>query len=637
MILIRQDAGARPFAATLARGCAVALLLFAPAARADGPATPEQLIDRYVTVTGGADALAADSVLHVKAKLVSAGLRGTLEAWQRTPGSIMEVVNIGTVRTRQGFDGESAWRTDLANHKVDPLEGKDREYMAGNGWFANEQWARPGHGGAALAIGSHAYYQDRAIVSVHVTPPVGPAQDLWFDEDSGLLVRITHRRDQYHWNEMFSGYRLIAGRKRWTVASEGDSAFGAAAFSRVVIDSVVRVSPADPAVFSPPATARKLVTWTRAHGVLQVPFRYRRGHVWIMASINGAAPGEFILDTGCTLTAIDAAYGRRIGLGTEGAMSVEGVGGTGEAGFVHLRSLRIADKLGASVMVEDLKGTTLALGDEMTPLDWDDTAGLIGYDVLSRFAVELDFDRHLVFFRDPATFTPPADAKPLPMTLNRGVPTVEVTLNKDCTGQFMVDVGNATWMGVNSGQVEKCHLAGVARKEVQQWVGGIGGNFPESVCRLDSVRIGPFSWSEPVAGLTTHHWGAAGSTEIQGNLGTSVLERFRCTFDYAHGTLWLAPSARFPERDHFTRSGLLVVRWSGRVYVGGVVKHSPAAEAGFKVRDVVKAVNGKSVDLWTPEALMKLFDEGPAGATVKVTIERDLADQVMEMTLADVL
>lgn len=636
MTITRQDARAWLHAAVL-RACLFMMLMPASAARADAPATAQQIIDRYVAVTGGAGALAADSVLHVKAKLVSAGLRGTLDAWRRAPGSVMELVNIGTVRTREGFDGESAWRTDLTNHKVDPLEGKDLEYMASNGWFENEQWARPGNGGAALTAGSHAYYDGRAIVSVHVTPPLGPAQDLWFDEESGLLVRTTHHRDQYHWNEMFTGYRLIAGRQRWTVASQGDSAFGAGAFSRVVIDSVVRVSPGDAAVFSPPATARKLVTWTRAHGGLQVPFRYRRGHVWIMASVNGAAPAEFILDTGCTLTAIDAAYGRRIGLGAEGDMSVEGVGGTGQAGFVHMRTLRIADKSGASITVQDLKGTTLALGDEMTPLDWDDTAGLIGYDVLSRFAVELDFDRQVVVFRDPATFTPPADAKPLPMTLNRGVPTVEVTLNKDCTGLFMVDVGNATWMGVNSGQVEKCHLAGVARKEVQQWVGGIGGDFPESVCRLDSVRIGPFSWNEPVAGLTTHHWGAAGSHEIQGNLGTSVLERFRCTFDYAHGTLWLTPSARYRERDHFTRSGLLVVRWSGRVYVGGVVKHSPAAEAGFKVRDVVKSVNGRSVEQWTPEALMKLFDEGPAGSSVKVTIERDLTDQVMEMTLADVL
>ena len=49
-------------------------------------------------------------------------------------------------------------------------------------------------------------------------------------------------------------------------------------------------------------------------------------------------------------------------------------------------------------------------------------------------------------------------------------------------------------------------------------------------------------FTEPVAGLTTHHQGSAGSLEVQGNIGTTVLERFRCTFDYARGTLWLALS-----------------------------------------------------------------------------------------------
>jgi len=183
----------------------------------------------------------------------------------------------------------------------------------------------------------------------------------------------------------------------------------------------------------------------------------------------------------------------------------------------------------------------------------------------------------------------------------------------------------------------KCRLLSLQHKEVQHWVGGIGGAFPENVCRLDSLRLGPFLFQEPVAGLTTHHQGSAGSLEVQGNIGTTVLERFRCTFDYAHGQLWLAPGARFAEREAFTRSGLWYTRWAGVVVVFGVVRGSPAEDAGLKIRDVLRSINGKSVEKMTPEELDRVLRDGKAGSTIKLTYERELKEETVEMTLADVL
>jgi C-terminal processing protease CtpA/Prc len=116
-----------------------------------------------------------------------------------------------------------------------------------------------------------------------------------------------------------------------------------------------------------------------------------------------------------------------------------------------------------------------------------------------------------------------------------------------------------------------------------------------------------------------------------------VLERFRCTFDYARGTLWLAPAARFAEREAFTRSGLWYTRWAGVVVVFGVVKDSPAEAAGLKIRDVLRAVNGRSVEKMTPEELDRVLRDGKAGSTIKLTYERELKEETVDLTLADVL
>jgi len=116
-----------------------------------------------------------------------------------------------------------------------------------------------------------------------------------------------------------------------------------------------------------------------------------------------------------------------------------------------------------------------------------------------------------------------------------------------------------------------------------------------------------------------------------------VLERFRCTFDYARGTLWLVPGARFLEHEAFTRSGLWYTRWSGAVIVFGVVRGSPAEEAGIKVRDVLRSINGRSIEKMTPEEMDRVLRDGKPGSVVKLTYERELKEETVELTLADVL
>ncbi len=616
---------------------ALACLFLAAPARAEITSIAKPIVEHWITASGGRDAMLADTLVHRKGRLVAEGLRGTFDQWSAGPGRLLEETNLGGTRERAGLADTIGWRTDLTTRKVTPLEGKDLEALRAEAWFAAEQWARDDQGGGHVRMGQTAYASGRSQVSLEITPPVGPMKTLWFDTETGLITRITHHRDQYAWDEYYSAWKLRAGRKRWTVAVEGDSARFAAGFVRHDVDSVRAEAPRDPAAFQPPASGTKPVTWLKTKGVARIPFHYRRGHVWIRASINGSAPADFILDTGCTMTALDEIWSRSIGLETEGAMAAQGVGGIGTGGWSRIRSLKVYGANGDGVEVPNLRAAVLGLTDTMERFDWDDTAGLVGYDFLSRFVVTIDFDQQVVTLRDPATFTYTGTGRPVPFTLHAGIPTVDVTLNGTCRGRFIVDVGNATPMAVNAEQVDACRLFGGNRKEVQHWVGGIGGAFPETVCRLDSVSVGPFSWPEPVAGLTLHHLGGAGSREIQGNLGTSVLDRFVCTFDYARGTLWLQPGARFAARESFSRSGLFLVRWSGRVYIAGVVRHSPAADAGFKVRDVVKAVDGKPVERWTPEQLLALFRDGTVGTTVVVTVERDLRDQDIELTLADVL
>ncbi len=614
-----------------AAGCCFAV---SATASSDPLVVARAVVERYVTATGGRAALDADTLVHTRGRITDAGVSGTFEEWRDGADHVLRNEHLGTLRTRTGFDGTRGWTTDFTSRKVGPLEGRDLEALRAEAWFASEQWARDTT--THVTLGPSSFLSGRTLRAIEITPPVGARQTLWFDDNTGLLMRITHRRDQYDWNEDLSGWKTLAGRKRATIATVGMKEF-ASSLRTVEIDSVSAEAPPGVAAFSPPATTAAAVTWQGAHSKIELPFHYRRGHVWVSLSVNGAPPAEFILDTGAFNTCLDRSYAQTLGLSAEGEHVAEGVGGYDTFGFTPLRSLRWAASATRAVVLPDLRAGVIELQEGMSSVEWGRTAGLIGYDVLSRFALEIDFDRQVLTLHDPATYVHSGPGAPIPMTLHGNVPTVEATLNGRCKGTYIVDVGNASVLSIGADQVLNCGLLSARHKEVQHWVGGVGGAFVENVCRLDSLELGPFRFVEPVAGLTTHHQGGAGSKEIQGNIGTTVLERFRCTFDYAHGTLWLEPGARYAQREAFTRSGLWFTRWAGVVVVVGVVRHSPAEDAGLKVRDVLRAINGRPIEKWTPEQLDALLQDGNAGTVVKLTYERELHEETVELTLADVL
>jgi len=227
----------------------------------------------------------------------------------------------------------------------------------------------------------------------------------------------------------------------------------------------------------------------------------------------------------------------------------------------------------------------------------------------------------------------------VPFQLHGGIPVVEMTLNADCTGKFLVDVGNGFHFVVHGSGVRACDLIRRNKRPTVDVIGGgIGGGFISAMCRLDSLRIGPFTCVEPVAALALHSSGGIGSKVLAGNIGNSVLERFRCTFDYARQILYLEPGRRFTERERASRFGALFARVGTKVYAGNILTHSTASEAGLCWFDEIVAIDGKPLARWTREEVDRVLEEGEVGAVHKITYVRfDEPPKTVEVKLKDVL
>jgi hypothetical protein len=611
-------------------------LVIAVPADGEAPRAARAVIDHYLQATGGRTAFEAESTLHVKGRLVADGMKGTYEAWIRQPDGFATRVTLGSLRLRTGCWGQVAWETDLNSNRVRVLDGKDLEAELEEAWFQTEQWARSGEGGGTVAVGSSSFMGDVQRQALEITPPVGRSRTLWFDTKTGFLDRVRSAQDHHQGQEWLLDYRLRAGRKR-PLSLRPDDALLDGQRDGLTIDSVWANVPVAGALFEPPAPRVDDHAWLKSPGRAQLPLRYESRAVWVKASINGAPPADFILDTGCSVTSLDRDYALSLGLVAEGSSVVEGIGAQAEAAYSTVERLRLAGPDGDGVELRSLHVSLVDLSDWVEPVLWRKTAGLIGYDFFSRFVTEIDYDHGRVTLQDPEGFAYRGRGEAVPMGLAHGVPTIQLTLGSGCSGVFLVDVGNSAALAVFGSMVTRCGLGRSSRRELKVYGGGIGGGYPEWLGRLDSLRIGPFAWRDPLVGLSYSTHGLIGSQDYSGNVGNSVLERFTCTFDYAHGRLYLEPGARYGERDVYSRLGAYFARIGDKVLAVGIVSDSPADSAGLELFDEMLAIDGRPVSKLTRGDLDRLFTDGPEGATHTITVLRETKSMDIEVTLRDVI
>ena len=111
--------------------------------------------------------------------------------------------------------------------------------------------------------------------------------------------------------------------------------------------------------------------------------------------------------------------------------------------------------------------------------------------------------------------------------------------------------------------------------------------------------------------------------DYAGNIGNEIFERFKCTFDYEHRTLYLEPGPRYGKTDRFSRAGVQLARFGDAVRAMQVLPGSAAAAAGIKEGDEVVALDGKPILSYTQDRLADMFETGPAGEKHQLTIVRD--------------
>jgi serine protease DegQ len=126
-----------------------------------------------------------------------------------------------------------------------------------------------------------------------------------------------------------------------------------------------------------------------------VPYRLTdTHHLLVRVKINGKGPFNFIVDTGCPLLLISTAVGKQVGLKSD------------EKGWATLERLELEGGLAQTGVKARVETPFQIEGMNSLGLAGIELHGLMGYTVLAKYRLELDFTREQMAWT-PLAFEPP--------------------------------------------------------------------------------------------------------------------------------------------------------------------------------------------------------------------------------------
>jgi hypothetical protein len=160
-----------------------------PTPSPDPVAIVDQILARYTEAMGGEEAVERVKSYHAKGTFATsvAPLEGGFETWGKEPNKTLVVIDFPRIgRLRKGFDGETRWVqtpvgtfSDQSPQEMAELERDADVYRAGRIKSLYQ----------SMRLDSTARLKGHDVYVVEGSPAKGPAEKLFFDKDSGLLVR----------------------------------------------------------------------------------------------------------------------------------------------------------------------------------------------------------------------------------------------------------------------------------------------------------------------------------------------------------------------------------------------------------------------------------------------------------------
>jgi len=136
---------------------------------------------------------------------------------------------------------------------------------------------------------------------------------------------------------------------------------------------------------------------------------------------------------------------------------------------------------------------------------------------------------------------------------------------------------------------------------------------------LKELKLGPYRFRKVPVYIFDDDFNVTNYPNLGGLLGNDILRRFNVILNYDHRDIYLLPNSHYRDLFDYSYTGLSIYWIDGEVRVGDVMKDSPADKGGFKVDDIVIAVNNNfSKNIQTYKNMLQ-----NTGERIKIIVKRN--------------
>ncbi len=375
---------------------------------------------------------------------------------------------------------------------------------------------------------------------------------------------------------------------------------------------------------------------------VQIPIEVYNNLVVVPVVLNGALPLKFILDTGVRTSILtQKTFSDILNLQYSRKYSISGPGGD-----------KLVDAYVTNNVSIDLPGVSgkghamLVLAEDYLELRnylGTDVHGILGYELFSRFIIEIDYQKKLLTLMTPERFRKRAKFQTITMVIQDTKPYIIVPLvlqnGTSIEAKLLVDSGASHGLMLETSSDPQIK---VPELTVSSLLGrGLGGEIYGKVGRIKALKMGSNTLEDVVANFPdpNSYFDSlkAGNVFRNGAIGGEVLSRFTVVFNFPKERMFIKRNAAFKNDFYYNLSGITIKAKGSALNIFEVteVREKSASQlGGILPGDQILSVNGissKNLDL---NSVNGFFNSKP-GRRIKLEISRKGEKLKKEFLLQD--
>ncbi|MGZ8509808.1 MAG: aspartyl protease family protein [Chitinophagaceae bacterium] len=296
---------------------------------------------------------------------------------------------------------------------------------------------------------------------------------------------------------------------------------------------------------------------------------------------------HFILDTGSSGISLDSGTVAYFKLKPQPSdRTIRGIAGIKKVGFLYNRKLRFPNLTVDSLNfhVNDYSVLTSVYGEQID--------GIIGYSLLSRYIIKINYDSLQLDICSKGTIRYPKGGflfRPILSTL----PVQLARIKDENTHQarFLHDIGAGVCLMLSQDFVDDSSVLQKKRKLWPKDGEGVGGKISMNLTIVKELKLGPYRFRNVPTYIFDDAFNVTSYPYLGGLIGNDILRRFNVIFNYPKRDIHMVPNTHFRDPFDYSYSGIELYFIDGQIEVGSISKGSPADLAGVKQGDALIAVN----------------------------------------------